>query len=502
MLVTNSLTKRFGGAVALDAVDFSLEPGEVHALLGENGAGKSTLINLIVGTFSPSEGRLTIDGVEHDRMTPSLARASGISAVFQEFSLPPDLTVLENLFLGREMRKGLFLDLKGMRAEATALLADLSFDVPLDAAVATLSRAQKQMVEIAKALRMAPKVLILDEPTASLTDGEADKLFSAIRRLRSSGVGIIYVSHRMAEIRDLSDRVTILRGGRKIATVHTKDVSDEGLIEMMVGRPVEKLFPTISSFKGDVVLEVEGLSTADGAVHNASIQARAGEIVGLAGLVGCGRSEVCRAIFGLEPTIGGSITLSGMRIVNPQPHVMLQKGLCYFPADRGEEGLALARPARENVTMSSLGLEALSSGPLLKTWRERRLVRKPLQDLGLRPMMPERNVSSFSGGNQQKIMLARGLMKDFDVYVFDEPTVGIDVGAKADVYNFIKRLAESGACVLVSTSELPELINLSSRIYVMHQGIIVAEIGESEKTEAGILAHYFDGGRTTGRRQS
>jgi ribose transport system ATP-binding protein len=496
MLEVTGFTKRFRGNVALESVDFSLEKGEVHALLGENGAGKSTLINLISGTFPWNSGAYRLNGQEIGGLTPQKAREIGIAAVFQEFSLVPDLTVLENLFLGREEKSGLFLRRQKMRKAAIELFDELGFHVPLDETVAFLSRAQKQMVEIAKALRTSPKVLILDEPTASLTDGEAEKLFSAIALLKAKGVGIIYVSHRMSEIRNLSDRVTVLRGGKKIGTVVTSEISDEGLIEMMVGRPVEQLFPVIESTPGAVRLEVSGLTTADNSVIDASIVARAGEVVGLAGLVGCGRSELCRAVFGLDPVSKGSIKLGERVVERPSPHTMLKDKVCYFPADRGAEGLALIRSARENATMSALDLDSLSSGPLLKFWRENDVIKKPLADLALRPMAPERKVMAFSGGNQQKVMLARGLMKPFDVYLFDEPTVGIDVGAKADVYNLIKSLVEGGACVIVSTSELPELINLASRIYVMHEGKVVAEVGAEEKSEARILSHYFGGAGT------
>src|SRR5690606_41597416 len=275
-----------------------------------------------------------------------------------------------------------------------------------------------------KALRLEPKILILDEPTASLTDGEAEKLFRTIRRLKEKGVGIIYVSHRMAELRDLSDRVTVLRGGKYIGTVNTHEVSDEGLIEMMIGRPVSELFPTITMRPAEIALKVDRLSVENGAVIDASIYARSGEVVGLAGLVGCGRSELCRAIFGLEPISEGSIELRGKPVNRPTPSVMLDNDLCYFPADRGEEGLALIRPARENVTMAGLNLPSVSVGPFFKYTKEASLVAGPLNELALSPYDPERRARAFSGGNQQKIMLARGLMKDFDVYIFDEPTVG------------------------------------------------------------------------------
>ncbi len=491
MLNAEGLTKTFGGVTALDQVDFDLRPGEIHALLGENGAGKSTLINLISGTYPRSAGTLAVDGHAVEHLTPQLARTLGIAAVFQEFSLVPELNVVQNLFLGRELRQGPFLRSRAMRQEADALLNRFGFRVPLDAAVADLSRAQRQMVEIAKALRGRSRVVIFDEPTASLTDGEAEPLFAAIAQLKADGVAIIYVSHRMSEIRSISDRVTVLRGGKRIGTVETADVSDAELIEMMVGRPVDELYSSLTLSPGDERLSVRGLSTRSGRVRDVSMTARAGEVVGLAGLVGCGRSELCRAIFGLEEVAHGTIRYHGESLHAPTPHHMLRQGLCYFPADRGAEGLALNRPARENVTMAGLNLPALATGPVLKVWTERRAIAEPLEKLGLRPMAPENNAAAFSGGNQQKLMLARGLLKDFDVYLFDEPTVGIDVNAKRDVYALIKQLAEGGATVILSTSELPELTHLATRIYVMHEGRVMAELGPDGITEKSILSHYF-----------
>ena len=491
MLRIEGLTKTFGGVVALKQVDFDLQPGEIHALLGENGAGKSTLINLISGTYSRSAGTLSLDDQAVEHLTPQIARSLGIAAVFQEFSLVPELDVVQNLFLGQELRSGPFLRTSTMREEAEAMLGRCGFRVPLDAQVADLSRAQRQMVEIAKALRGRSRVVIFDEPTASLTDGESEKLFSAIEQLKADGVAIIYVSHRMSEIRSTSDRVTVLRGGEKVGTVNTSDVSDEQLIEMMVGRPVDELFSAFSLNPGEEKLAVRGLTTNSGRVSNVTMTAKAGEIVGLAGLVGCGRSELCRAIFGLEDITEGTIQFRGQTLRIPTPHKMLRMGLCYFPADRSAEGLALNRPARENVTMAGLNLPALAAGPMLRISKERQIIADPLQTLGLRPMAPELNAADFSGGNQQKLMLSRGLLKDFDVYLFDEPTVGIDVNAKRDVYTLIKRLAEAGATIILSTSELSELTHLANRIYVMHEGRTMAELGQDEISEKSILSHYF-----------
>lgn len=491
MLDIKGFTKAFNKVVVLKDVDFSLNPGEIHALLGENGAGKSTLINLIIGTFPRTGGEMHFKGRYITGLNPKSARELGIAAVFQEFSLVPDLTVVENLFLGREERAGPFLWRKKMRERAKELLHDFGFALSLDAKVANLSRAQKQMIEIAKALRSGSEVVILDEPTASLTDGEAEKLFEAMAKLKARGVGIIYISHRMSEIRKLSDRVTVLRGGQLIGTVKTRDVTDPELIEMMVGKPVDELFPTIDATVGAERLRVAHLSTESGTVQDANITLRAGEIVGLAGLVGCGRSELCRAIFGLERLEEGEIVLSGRHILHPKPARMLRQRLCYFPGDRASEGLAMTRPVRENVTMASLEETGISTGPFLRFWDEPTMIRLPLEDLGLRPMEPEKRVIYFSGGNQQKIMLARGLMRPFDVYLFDEPTVGIDVNAKADVYALIKRLVEGGAAVILSSSELPELLHLSDRVYVMAEGRIVSEVEGEQMSEATILSHYF-----------
>jgi ribose transport system ATP-binding protein len=491
MLEITGFSKAFGNVVVLDGVDFSLAPGEVHALLGENGAGKSTLINLIIGSFPRSAGQMRFHGRDIAALDPHTSREMGIAAVFQEFSLAPDLTVAENLFLGREDRRGPFLRRAAMRAAARTILDELGFHLALDARVRDLSRAQKQMVEIAKALRTGCEVLILDEPTASLTDGEAEKLFEAIARLKARGVGIVYVSHRMSEIRALSDRVTVLRGGCRVGTVRTNEVTDAQLIEMMVGLPMGKLFPVINATPGQERLRLSHLTTASGSVRDAALTLHAGEVLGLAGLVGCGRSELCRAIFGLEPLAGGEIIVGGRHVTHPSPSRMLHHRLCYFPGDRGAEGLAATRPVRENVTMATLDEAAIASGPFLRYWDEPRVVRTPLEDLGLKPMEPERRVISFSGGNQQKVMLARGLMRPFDIYLFDEPTVGIDVNAKADVYQLIKRLVENGAAVILSSSELPELLHMSSRIHVLSGGRIVADIAGPEMTEAAVLSHYF-----------
>ncbi|MBS9718804.1 sugar ABC transporter ATP-binding protein [Pseudohalocynthiibacter aestuariivivens] len=486
------IQKRFPGVLALDQIEFELRPGEVHVLFGENGAGKSTLINVISGTFPQDGGTYTFCGEALSNLNPYRARQIGISPVFQEFSLAPDLTIEENLFLGREISKGGVLNKSEMRTKVAQVLDNLGFDLSAKQRVAELSRAQQQMAEIAKALLHDVRVLILDEPTASLSERETERLFEIIDDLKAQGVGIIYVSHRMAEIKRLADRVTVLRDGRLVGTVEAELVSEEKLIEMMTGRTFEAMFPHIENRAGDTLLQTSGLTTRDRLVDNVDFNVKAGEVVGIAGLVGCGKSELARAIFGLEDIESGKIELMGQPVTRPSPAHMLKRGLCYFPSDRVAEGLALPRSVRENMTLAALDLKAFASRGFLKIKSERRIADEMIRRLTVAPGDPEKRVEFLSGGNRQKVMLARGLERDVKVYLFDEPTVGIDVGAKAEIYNLIKEMAEGGAAVVVISSELPEVIHLSHRAYVMHRGALVAELTGEEIVEATILAHFFD----------
>ncbi|MEQ9261292.1 MAG: sugar ABC transporter ATP-binding protein [Roseovarius sp.] len=486
------IQKRFPGVLALDRIEFDLMPGEVHVLFGENGAGKSTLINVISGTFPQDGGTYMFQGETLSNLDPYRARLIGISPVFQEFSLAPDLTIEENLFLGREIAKGGVLNKARMREEVARMLGDLGFDLDPKRQVGTLSRAQQQMTEIAKALMHDVRVLILDEPTASLSERETERLFQIIDTLKTKGVGIIYVSHRMAEIKRLADRVTVLRDGRLVGTVDADEVSEAKLIEMMTGRTFEAMFPHIEKRFGETLLRTTGLTTRNHLVEKADFHIRAGEVVGIAGLVGCGKSELARAIFGLEEVESGQIELMGAKVTNPTPARMLKRGLCYFPSDRVAEGLALPRPVRENMTLAALDLKAFASGGILKTRSERSIARDMIRRLTVAPADPEKRVEFLSGGNRQKVMLARGLERDVKVFLFDEPTVGIDVGAKVEIYNLIKEMAESGAAVVVISSELPEVIHLSHRAYVMHRGALVAELSGDDINETTILAHFFD----------
>jgi ribose transport system ATP-binding protein len=335
------------------------------------------------------------------------------------------------------------------------------------------------------------KLLILDEPSASLTERETKKLFGIIERLKRTGVGIIFVSHRMGEIKRVADRITVLRDGRKIATVKATEVKETQLVEMMTGRPIDVLFPAIEHRPADILLEGSDIRMPDGRLAGATFHLRAGEIVGLAGLVGSGKSEIGRAVFGLEALSSGEITLFGHRIGRPSPAAMLDGRLCYFPSDRVAEGLSMPRSVRENASIAALGLSAFSRVGLLRRRAERGFAQKVVERLQIRPANAEGQVDSLSGGNRQKVMLARGLSRDIRVYLFDEPTVGIDVGAKAEVYQFLKELVERGAGVLLISSELPEILHLCRRVYVMHRGQIVAELEGGAISEQAILSSMF-----------
>jgi ribose transport system ATP-binding protein len=491
LLELSGVSKKFPGVVALDNVDFDLRRGEVHVLFGENGAGKSTLINIIAGTFAPDVGSFQFQGENIDHLTPHSARVMGISPVFQEFSLVPELTVEENLFLGRELTKGGFLNRLAMHGKALEIIAVLGFNLDPDRKVRELSRAHQQMIEIAKAFLTDVRLLILDEPTASLTESEAGRLFELIAKLKGSGVGIIYVSHRMREIKQIADRITVLRDGRKITTVRAGDVSENELVELMTGRKIGVLFPHIAHKPGAKLLEVENLTLANHAVNDVSFYARAGEITGVAGLVGCGKSELIRAVYGLEIISSGVIRVAGQTVMHPSPATLLKLGLCYFPSDRVAEGLALGRPVRENASMAALDLATFSHRGVLQRGSERRAIQDIVGRLKLRPPLIERAVSKYSGGNRQKVLLARGLTRDISVFLFDEPTVGIDVGAKLEVYELMKTILATGAAIVLVSSELPEVMNLSHRLYVMHRSRAVAELSGVDINEPNILAHFF-----------
>jgi ribose transport system ATP-binding protein len=419
------------------------------------------------------------------------ARAVGIAAMFQEFSVAPHLNVEENIMLGAEPRKGLFIDIKERRRRVRDALASFGFNLDPQATVACLSRAQQQMVEMTKALLTRPKVLILDEPTASLSEKETAALFELVCSLRESGVGIIYITHRIKEIEAIADRTTVMRDGKFIATVDTADVSQQRLVELMTGRAFRDFYPAIDSIPGTCVLNITGLSSVSGCLDDVSFSVRGGEVVGFAGLVGCGKSEIGRAIFGLERMTGGELIVNGKVEGEPTPGRMLDHGLCYITSDRRNEGLMLLRSTRENVTLSALSRPALSRFGFLRRTRESALAQSLAKRLRVHPLDIDKPVGKYSGGNQQKVLISKSLARDANVFIFDEPTVGIDVSARVEVYAFIKELVEAGNAVVVISSDLPEVLNLSRRVYVVRDGRLVDHMEGAEISESRALHGFF-----------
>ena len=492
LLKLSRVSKRFPGVLALDDVSFALKKGEVHVLFGENGAGKSTMISLIAGVYQQTAGEIQFKGDQVKLDSVHHARSLGISAVFQEFSLVDQLSVEQNLFLGEEQIRNGFLDKKSLEAEAKRILDKLGFPLKPKQKVAYLSRAQQQMVEIAKAFRSDLSVLILDEPTASLTERETDQLFALVEQVKSEGVGVIYITHRMAEIRRIADRITVLRDGRYIDTVIAQSTSEEVLVNLMTGRVIDQIFPKIEFKPTEISLSVENLSTADGRVKNASIYARKGEIVGLAGLVGAGKSKLIRACFGLEKISSGKVTFNNEDVTGSSPRAMLDRGFFYNPPDRKVEGLVMIRNCLENISLPSLHLPFYMKWHFLRRREEREKAFSLASKLQLHPLKIDREVDHFSGGNQQKVLLAKCLTRDVNLYVFDEPTVGVDVGTRVEIYKFIAELCESGAAVIVISSDLPEVLHLSNRLYVMHRGSLQAELKGEEITQENVLRNFFD----------
>ena len=492
LLSAESLTKDYGAFRALDAADFELRAGETHVLFGENGAGKSTLISILAGAQRATSGVVRFRGEVVRPRSTLHARELGVSAVFQEFSLAPQMTVEENIFLGAEESRRGFLAKKSMRRRARELLDRLGFNLASDARVDSLSRAERQMVEIAKAFRMDPSVLILDEPTASLTDNEAESLFNLMAQLKARGVGVIYITHRMGEIRRVGDRVTVLRDGGHVATTDAKATSEDELVRLMTGRVVSEVFPKIAFAPRDEALAANNITTADGSVLGASFSARRGEVAGLAGLVGSGKSEIVRACFGLKKIVAGTVTLNGEDATGISPAAALSRGLFYLPPDRREEGLMMIRACRENISLPAIARPPLSRRGLLRRGRESEMCRELARRFNLTPPRIERAAELFSGGNQQKIMLAKCLALPAGVFIFDEPTVGVDVGARAEIYAFIRDLCEGGAAVVLVSSDLPEVLHLSHRLHVFHRGKIQAELRGADITEENALSHFFE----------
>lgn len=490
LLRVEALSKRFPGVLALDRVDFELRSGEVHAVVGENGAGKSTLVKALAGSFRPDGGRIFLDGREVALKGPHHASLLGIRVVFQELSLVPQLSVVENLFLGREVTQGGVLDKRSMLRQAAAALDRVGARVDPRALTKELSPSTRYLVEIGKATLADVRVLILDEPTASLTSDEAARLFDLCEELRRRGVGIIYVTHRLEELPRVAGRVTVLRDGRRIVTLPIAAMDQGRLITSMTGREFREVFPALAPPGATARLRVRDL-TVPGRLQRTSFDLRAGEILGVAGLVGCGKSELGRALFGHASEARGAVSFDGDER-RPQalgPRRMIKRGIMYFPADRRREGLVLCRPVLENVTLSALS--RFERFGVIRKGDERRAVRGVVDRLRIRVPSPGARTALLSGGNQQKVMLARGLVRDVGVFIFDEPTQGIDVGAKVDLYHFIRDLAAGGASVVFISSDMAEILHMCHRVLVLYRGRPAALLESGELSEDTVLRHYF-----------
>ena len=469
LLTLRRAAKNFGGVRALRGVDFDLQAGEVHALLGENGAGKSTLIKIITGAHQPDAGEIMVAGRSLTGLTPSLAQQLGIACIYQQPALFPDLTVAENIGLRLEpagsMRR---INWSRRRQRAQELLARVGADLSPEAEVRTLSMPEQQLVEIACAVGAGARIVVMDEPTASLTSREQERLFTVVRELRSSGVGIIYISHRLDEIFALADRVTVLRDGESVGTHAVRAITHAGLIKLMVGREVDQLYPPTEFTGGEIVLELRDVDCAASGVNHVSLVLREGEIFGLAGLVGAGRTELARVLFGLTPADRGEILLQGRPIAPRSPAAAVALGLAYVPEDRRRHGVVLELPIDQNITMAIH--PRLFPHAWLKLGAEQKLALDFIRDLAVKCAGPQALGGSLSGGNQQKVSLARWLATQPKVLILDEPTQGVDVGAKSEIHRIIRQLAKAGLAVIMISSDLPEILGMSDRIGVMRGG--------------------------------
>ncbi len=487
VLRVRNLTKRYGETQALRGVDLTGRAGEVHAVVGENGAGKSTLMRLLAGADRPDFGDIELGGQEVRLTSPLEGRRAGVCAVYQEFSLVPHLTVWENLLLSSMASAGgLRMRPRELRARARALLEQLGFELDVNVRVDELSVSQRQMVEIAKGVVEDPQVLILDEPSAVLSREELAKVFALVRQLAASGTLILYVSHRLDEIFAIADRITVLKDGKDVVTLTPAETDERQLINLMVGRDVEDVFPPRDTSQvGDEVLVVEGLARPPRLV-NASLRLRAGEVVGVFGLVGSGRTELSRAIFGAEPATDGTMWLRGEPFSPRSPADALAAGVAYLTEDRGRDGLVLHDSVGMNMTLAVL--RNASRFGFVRMQHESDLIDRQIKALAVRTTDADAPVQQLSGGNQQKVLLARCLLTDAQVLLLDEPTRGVDVATRIEIYRHIAELAARGVAVLLTSSELVEILGLSHRVLVMRHGSIVAELPASEATEENLLA--------------
>jgi rhamnose transport system ATP-binding protein len=490
MLVVSQVAKSYAGVRALSDASLEVRAGEIHALVGENGAGKSTLVRILTGATAPDGGTVTIAGDEVRHFSPTEGRRLGVVAIHQHPALFPDLSVAENLALGVEPG-GRFsrVDWPARRARARDALARVGADIDVDREARSLSLPEQQLVEIARALSIRARLLILDEPTASLTPREVDRLFALLAELRGAGVALIYISHRLEELPRLADRVTVLRDGRSVGTEAMADVNPAQLIRMMVGREVSAIFPKRELPLGEPVLEIEHLSSAEAGLDDVSLTVRRGEIVGLSGLVGAGRTELARVLFGLAKRDRGRVAVAGRDVTPGSPHDAIAAGIAYLPEDRRRHGVVLDMPVASNLTLAALS--RISRRGILDLAAERQTATRLVEQLGVKTASIATPVGHLSGGNQQKVSLGRWLVAPPALLILDEPTQGVDVGAKAEIHRLIGDLAAEGMGVLMISSELPEVLGMSDRILVMRRGRIVAAFDRAAADAESVMAAAF-----------
>jgi ribose transport system ATP-binding protein len=495
LLEMKEISKSFPGVKVLDSVQLNLKRGEVLALMGENGAGKSTLMKILGGIYQRDGGTIVVKGQTQEKMTPDIASKQGIAIIHQELNLIPHLSVMENIFLGREFTYGKsgFVNWSRMRKEAKRWLEQLAINLDPATLVGELSVGQQQMIEIAKALSMQADIMVLDEPTAALTNREIDALFEVIASLKQKGVGMIYISHRMEEIFQISDRITVLRDGKYVGTVETAETSLDELVKMMVGREITDRFPKVEVKPGEERLRVENL-TVRGKLSGISFSVRSGEIVGVAGLMGAGRTEMAKALFGAEKMDGGEIFVDGKPVRISQPIDAIRAGIALVTEDRKEEGLVLPLSVRENIALPNLA--KLSSLGVMKRRAEQALSDETIQRLVIKTAGGEQAAGSLSGGNQQKVVIGKWLATKPKILILDEPTRGVDIGAKKEIYDIMNRLAQEGVAILMISSELPEVLGMSDRVLVMHEGRITGAFSRTEATQE-LIMHAATGGTNT-----
>jgi ribose transport system ATP-binding protein len=487
LLRMSGISKSFPGVQALRKVDFDLEPGEVHALVGENGAGKSTLIKILSGVYRADEGEIWLKGRRLTSTDPRTMLAAGVSVIYQELALVPYLTVAENIFLGREPRRaGLLIDWKLMREEVRRLLEPFNLSLEPFAKVSSLGPAYQQVVEIAKALSLKADIIVMDEPTAPLTGSEVDRLFQIIRNLKAGGVSVAYISHRLEELHEVADRVTVLRDGERIVTAPLASLSVDEIIRNMVGRRLTEQYPQAAEPSQEEALRVEGLSKS-GVCRDVSFRVKRGEILGFAGLVGAGRTEMMQLIYGYRRKDAGRIFVRGREVRIRSTRDAVRHGIALIPEERKKQGLILGLSVRDNAALTIFELNTRAG---FIRWREiRRLVQRIVESLGIRTPSLAQAVRNLSGGNQQKVVLSKWFVRRCDVYIFDEPTRGIDVGAKVEIYKLMESLAAAGAGIIMVSSELLEVMNVPHRIAVVYNGRIVKEFGRGDATQEQVMSY-------------